>query len=1737
MNNSDIKRNLKKKTAFLMAVSMVSGFSGTDDIIRSFAADGNHSADTNSGSTEENSRPKNLGQIEVTFASALMIDSVDCKVKLMLNNDEIDEQDVTITNNGESVVSFDDLVDGTYTLVVTAEGFADYVQDIDVESNCRTLRIDTGFCGGVNYVEGGLHNGVILIGDVDGDGDIDDDDKNMLIDEIDKQYNAKNDNSENKTEIIFNENTDLNHDGVTDLCDLSLFSKSYKTDKDTQATIETYASPVPVTMKKAAGTNTEITGSIANVMNKTSNETMTLSAPQNASKENPIGAVIDLASQKIDGMTIETGEDTQIEDAEMTFDCINTETNEEFSVTKHMTKGVSYMTLTESDVRAEIDENGNIEIKLGKQVAIKRVTLMITALDNANGNNNLAEISKVEFVNGMDNRVPEPKMDYPQDFSAVASSKKIKLSWSPCVNVTGYELEVTYKDTKNNKKTVTIPANSNSVTLTTIGRDEIMNYTEYTFRVQSVNGSWKSGYEDGVFQSVTPMPNKKPDKPDNVSVSGDYRKINVSWKKMEDTLSYNVYYKLRNSDDEYTKISGITANKYEINSLQDLTEYEVYVTGVNELGESPQSYHYTATTTDLNLADMPKYNLINRDENGIPGSNHIVSVTRCGGTMENSELDEGKDNTAWGAVDGNKNSYYTKADKYDGGWTTLTDYNGLKYTFDQEYTIDTICILTASTDISFTHFRWWDANGKESSINGKYDYKNYATAQTDAYGRTYYFIRLPYAITASKIQIGLGRYSAPVTVAETYFYHYDSLRNEIMDLFTDDMHMAIRDDVTQELIDELRTRLNTPDEFGEMHFEKVALEKELKSAEKILNAQSLTDIIEIHNGITTNDVGRGFTGINAWQPLGVSLAAEDEVTIYVGHNTKKKGASTNLRLICTQYHTESDRIETSGADLKVGENTFKIPKGKKVSSDYEAGGALYIQYTGNSANDQYIVRVNGGTNVPILDLYKVTDENERLERTVKYVEALDKHVAEMETMHEELHRNSTNKNVALAYDEKNCILGASDIMLDTMMLSLPAKQILAGAGTGSAEDRAKTMLKSMDAMEEMMYLFYQHKGLNASAPDAVDQIPKGHLNIRYQRMFSGAFMYAAGNHIGIEWGSTSGLMRGVPIESDENGKYKSGNYFGWGISHEIGHNINQGAYTVAEITNNYFAQLAQAKDTNEGMRFKYSNIYDKVTSGTKGDCQNIATQLGMYWQLHLAYDKGLNYKTYPDYDEQLANLFYARVDTYARTPSKAPAPNGVALAVNGDTDQNLMRLACAAAEKNVLEFFERWGKTPDADTIKYAEQFEKETRAIYYANDDARVYSLNGESVLGTAGNVKAIENVSAKTGKASNQIELSFKSCNIPEEDILGYEVIRCTISGGRVQENTVGFTTESTFTDTVTTMNNRTVYYKVTLIDKYLNRSEAVITKQLKVEHDGSMDKTGWSVSTKNLMATSVENNDEVTCKEVAIDPAGMIIDHDLNTVYTPKATNTNAEIIIDFNQTLTVSGLKYTAGDGRSIGKYEIYVHENNDWVLVSSGQFNGSKTVYFANADDKYISTYSATGVKVVIQNQKNVNLSIAEIDILGATGDNVDFRRTTGDNTTVIGTLAKDYVYGENEEDVIKKGSLIFTGSYKGNPAYSTIILYDNKGNIVGGIDENNMIQSQQIILADVPDGKDITEVSNGTWIYWIEPDYIPDNLPETVRAELYRVNDAVTNQGQRLVSDTLYEEIPDKLPEITIDTD
>lgn len=1664
-------------------------------------------------------KEEDTGQVDVIIYSAVLLEkSTEFTVSLTGQEDRSVVLEADSGRDAERAgVTFEGLEKGGYTLTVTAPGFASYSQELTVDGWAYSVQLVTG---PVKYEDGAPHPGILLIGDVNGDGTVDDVDRDRLVDEID----AGNQPPE----------CDINGDGTVDLVDLEYFTNGYKVSGDISSQVEISVPAAAVEAESDASVS--VNGDLNSLLKNEGSVILSRADGAEISKENPVSVQFAFPEGRefpIDGIAVRTVDEDQIRTAQI--DIVYVEDGTEQTLEVPVNAGDEFL-LSNEAVRTETEPGGVICIHLGAQIAVKRVSIKIMGMEK---NQSLAEISRVEFVNGMENRIPEPEMSIPENLAVKPGSKSFTATWDACRNVTGYEVQVIHGEDQEIKS-----VKGNSLLVSSLNGEKLANNEEYEVRVQSVNGMWRSGYSDSV--TAVPKPDKKPDAPDNLRTTGQYRSVQASWKAVKDADSYNLYYREAGMKD-YIKQEGIISAGYTISDLKNQTEYEVYVTGVNELGEGKPSLTSTAQTTNPDPAQMPRYKLINAEEKG-KVSAHIIRAEAASGSMKDSPLDtEGR--TAWGTVDNDPVSHH-----YDGTWDSggynpvgapLGNGHGLVYEFDQAYQIESFAlteVMPANNGYGYVKVRYWDENGTEKAL-GNVSLQRKA----DSEKRTYYLIRLPERITATKLQFGLARETAAGTntVAEVYFYHYDSLEDDIMALYADDLHTVLHENVTQELIDALRTRLNTKDAAsGEYHPDRDKLERELKTAEGILHDELSAPVL-IHNTITTNDINRGFGGLNAWQPLGITAEAGEDITVYVGHNSKRTGENTNLQLVVTQYHSESGAVSkvvnpVKKTALTIGKNEITLPKLSSVKG--ESGGALYIQYTGSSRNDQYAVRVSGGSEVPVLDLYKVIDPEERLRRAEEYLTGLDVYVDQISELHGKLHGDKYD------YDAKNCILGASDIMLDTMLLSLPAQQIWAGSGSGSVSERAQKLVTSMDAIEGMMHLFYQHKGLNNSAANAADRYPAGHLNIRYQRMFPGAFMYASGNHIGIEWNETAGMIGGVPVQADAEGRYESGRYFGWGIAHEIGHCINQGSYAVAEITNNYFSVLAQAKDTNDSVRFQYGEVYKKVTSGTKGAASNVFTQLGLYWQLHLAYDNGYNYKTYEDHGEQLGSLFFARVDHYSRTPGNAPAPGGITLKLSGSADQNLMRLSCAAAEKDILSFFERWGFSPDEDTKAYASQFPRETRAIYYVNDESRVYrlehagsSLNTEGTVTAVGDgTRAVVNPSAK-----NQVDFVLDTKNIGQDEVLGFEIVRCTFSGGNTDEELAGFVTmdeaeKGTFSDHVTTMNNRVVSYKVTVIDKYLNRSAVKALDPVKVSHDGSMDKRDWTISTNDMTAVSeaaaVLKDTDTTCGEEKTNPAEKAIDNNANTSYTGTA-GADAELILDFHKSLTVTGLKYTVSEGTPVKSYEIYIRDKEDeWKSVGAGSFNGdeAQTVYFESEEGGNIASYKTTALKLAVKEQEGEDITVSELDVLGVTGDNIDFRHTD-EKKAVIGRLESDYVYGENKEDVIPKDSLVFTGVYKGNPAYNVVMIYDQDGNLVTGTGAEGAQNAYQAILAEIPKSGNIQDVADGTWIYWIEPEDTVDlSKLGKVRAELYRVDDAKTNKGERLVSDSLFETMPEELPVIRI---
>lgn len=62
--------------------------------------------------------------------------------------------------------------------------------------------------------------------------------------------------------------------------------------------------------------------------------------------------------------------------------------------------------------------------------------------------------------------------------------------------------------------------------------------------------------------------------------------------------------------------------------------------------------------------------------------------------------------------------------------------------------------------------------------------------------------------------------------------------------------------------------------------------------------------------------------------------------------------------------------------------------------------------------------------------------------------------------------------------------------------------------------------------------------------------------------------------------------------------------------------------------------------------------------------------------------------------------------------------------------------------------------------------------------------------------------------------------------------------------------------------------------------------------------------------------------------------------------------------------------------------------------------------------------------------------------------------------------------------------------------------------------------TEGVIFAEVPEHGELGNISKGTWVYYIEPEedgtIAKDKIPAWVKAQLYRVDDAVTLEGQRM---------------------
>ena len=1546
-------------------------------------------------------------------------------------------------------ITMDNLPLGTYTLTLQGSGFHTLVQEVEINNYSKYLHIDD--------------TSVFLMGDVNDDGVVNDEDYQLVWNAIDQKDPGR---------------YDINKDGVVDIQDLSYVHVNLG--NVLQPAKESLANPILTASDIDLAIDEDdylVKGSIVDLVQPQAKPLVVgfQDHTQTISQEHPVDIPIVMKEPvQMNKINIDPGDG---EDG-ITSGMVSVMYLDESNQMQELTYPFDTIQRYYRSARAQ----DSIVIDLGKQIAVKEIKIKVTGNRN---NTNLAEISKVTFLNDVYEKIPEPQAAYPKNVQAIGGNESIAVSWNEVVNVTGYEVKYIGYDVKTKQMAEkTIKTQTNEVTLT-----GLKNYESYIVSVQSINGDWSSGYGESV--KVVPMPTSVPEQATGVNATGGYRQIRVNWQKAKNASSYHLYYRIKDQG-EYKEIQSIKETSYLLEDLEDGETYQIYVRAANEIGLGPKSSIVAAKTTDLALAVTPKYHLINRSmgsgvtTKGIKDVIYPVNINPNDYDFEYDKFD---------IVDDDETSYWN-FNSWDAGGFNAGKPSPI-VEFEETHEFGEFVVLPSYNTqggYGYVQIRYWDEQGnivlvKDASMK----------SCKDVNGRVYYRIKLASPITSSKIQINLAQsWVSPnyVRISELKFYEYDSLEKDINALFADDLQVELNPDVTQATIDALRTRLETKSQ-GEKHPDYETLNQDLTYAEEILNDADLSDeIMVVDQTISTaNDSGKGYSyGLSDLQPLGFAAKANDEITVYLGKDAKVKG---KVQLVFSQPYATPDKWKIV-QDLKVGKNVITVPD--ITSKDIEHGGSLYIRYTGTTpsydpSTAMIKVRISRAVDIPYLNLSGMSDETQMKQVIGEYIDELEQYVTQL--------RQSSSD-----YSEAAQALNVSELATDQMLFSLPATKVLEGI-KGTSNDRndwIERLYQNELAAEQLMDMTYAQKGFSKDAQDVLDQKSRTRMNIRYMDV-QNAFMYAGGAHVGIPYGSASGLMKGTPYTCpiDSSEKCYGGALYGWGISHEIGHVMDQSNGAYPEISNNVVALYSSTIDETSFSRIgnykdDYTKIYEKVTSNTIGYSSSVFTQLGMYWQLHLAYDD--QYIRPNDTSGVLAKMYQAY---------RHHSADGA------DKDNLLIRMASVGAGKDLSDYFKHWGLVATEETKQWLKDqgLMEETKPIYYLNETARRKRIEGTAEMAQGTTLSVTLDHDAQHGNDSKQAVLHM-SVDQSQDAILGYEIYR----NGEV----IAFTNEQEFKDTITTSNNRVYTYEVIAYDYALQPTNKVVLDPIKISHDGSINKQDWVYQSNAINDQMIEGDDEM--RKLPLD---QLFDGNYDNTYEGKVTKGNVEIIVDMNKNQPVIGFKYSmAKDGtHPLKDYEVMISQDKkNWQSVAKGKLNttdDTQTVFFTSDQDtesNKLEIFDAQYVKFV---WKQSEVSIAELDVLSPPGDNIELSQDE------IGILKQDHTYAQGK--TIPKGSLVFTGEYRGNPAFNAVLLLNERDEVIADAQG----EASSILLATIPEHTPLDEIASGRWIYWIEPEYLDEALNFTsVKAQLYRVDDAQENSGQRLVSDTLMVDMPKTLPDITL---
>lgn len=581
------------------------------------------------------------------------------------------------------------------------------------------------------------------------------------------------------------------------------------------------------------------------------------------------------------------------------------------------------------------------------------------------------------------------------------------------------------------------------------------------------------------------------------------------------------------------------------------------------------------------------------------------------------------------------------------------------------------------------------------------------------------------------------------TLNELIFLKQDSIADKVYNMFTNDLMNELVDEYdTIEEIETLEKEVNThPLEEELMEYitrAKEVVQNPEQSKEYVYELESRGDSIK-------ESQKRQMWNFQDWQPTGLAVKSEQKITVYVD----AEPGEPLPHLVFKQMDVQNNG--TININLNNGKNVITVPtiSGTTIREGVPYSGVLYTvnPYTEEQQSRMPKIKIEGAFEYPAFVLGEDSDE------------AIMK---ELEEYTEKLKKDPTLPDVFEVFSKKNLVNTRATYALDWYK-----KNNLLPSYTANKVD---------DILAESM----KYWGFDESSEVNSD------FNYRYVSMLKyldgGGFMNAGNGITGYNQNEQGAVL---------------GYNTGWGLMHELGHNMDTTKMSVVEVTNNMLPlhfEVLEGKASRFTQQNQYqNNIFPKVTREDysknlwypENDYTNLQ-HIAPLWQLQL-------------YDE----TFWPRLQQEFRAN---PSLGG------GNWDNKHQAWAIAASnvmEMDLTEHFARHGFRVTEETAQYMKQYPKPTEKLWYMNDNK--YLKDGETFN---------ENLDLKLHTKVNKenVTLTMEIDRENNKSLLGYEIYR----DGRL----IGFTNTETYVDKEAKIGTNHTY-EVVAFSNDLNSAKAVSVK----------------------------------------------------------------------------------------------------------------------------------------------------------------------------------------------------------------------------------------------------------------------------------------------------------------------